>query len=56
MLSDNGLNVILLAIRHANGEMIFNPPADARIAAGDFLIVLGEKPSLKKLELVLTSS
>ena len=56
MLADNGLNVVLLAIRHASGEMVFNPPADSRISAGDFLIVLGEKPSLKKLELVLTSS
>lgn len=55
MLSGAGLNVMLLAIRHADGEMIFNPPADSRIAAGDFLIVLGEQPSLKKLEEVLTA-
>src|SRR5579884_170311 len=55
MLAGSGLNVILLAIRHANGEMIFNPPADSPISAGDFLIVLGEKPSLKMLEQVLTS-
>lgn len=54
MLSESGLNVILLAIRHANGEMKFNPPADSNIAAGDFLIVLGERPSLKKLEEALT--
>jgi voltage-gated potassium channel len=56
MLSDRGLNVIVLAIRHADGQMIFNPPADSQISAGDFLIVLGEKPSLKKLEQALTQS
>ena len=56
MLSDSGLNVILLAIRHASGEMIFNPAPDSRISAGDFLIVLGERPSLKKLEQALARS
>jgi voltage-gated potassium channel len=56
ILSDNGLNVIVLAIRHSDGRMIFNPPADSQISAGDFLIVLGEKPSLKKLEQELTNS
>jgi voltage-gated potassium channel len=56
ILSDTGANVILLAIRHTNGEMIFNPPAQCQIAAGDFLIVLGEQASLKKLEAVLTGT
>jgi voltage-gated potassium channel len=56
MLSDIGLNIVLLAIRHSDGEMIFNPSGDSRISAGDFLIVLGERPSLKKLEQVLTSN
>ncbi len=56
MLSSAGLNVMLLAIRHSNGEMIFNPPADSPISAGDFFIVLGEQPSLKKLEQILTGS
>lgn len=56
MLSDTGVNVILLAIRHANGEMIFNPPPQSQISAGDFLIVLGEQASLKKLEAVLTGT
>jgi K+/H+ antiporter YhaU regulatory subunit KhtT len=30
--------------------MMFNPPADATIAEGDFLIVMGENPNLRKLE------
>jgi voltage-gated potassium channel len=44
------LGVIVLAIRRANGEMLFNPPADAEIRAGDFLIVMGEHENLRKLE------
>jgi voltage-gated potassium channel len=55
ILSHNSLNVIVLAIRHSDGRMIFNPPADSQISTGDFLIVLGEKPSLKKLEQELTN-
>ena len=55
ILSHNSLNVIVLAIRHSDGRMIFNPPADSQISTGDFLIVLGERPSLKKLEQELTS-
>lgn len=56
MLANSSLNVIVLAIRHSDGQMIFNPPADSQISAGDFLIVLGEGPSLKKLEQALTQS
>lgn len=47
--------VIVLAIRKPEGETIFNPPAEAEISAGDFLIVMGERPSLQKLEEILTS-
>jgi voltage-gated potassium channel len=56
MLSGSSSNVILLAIRHPSGEMIFNPPPESVISAGDFLIVLGERLSLKKLEQVLTGN
>jgi voltage-gated potassium channel len=56
MVSDSGLNVMVLAIRHSDGQMVFNPPADCKISAGDFLIVLGERPSLKRLEQALTTS
>ena len=44
------LGVIVLAIRKASGEMLFNPPADAEIAAGDYLIVMGEPDNLRTLE------
>jgi voltage-gated potassium channel len=44
------LGVIVLAIRRADGQMLFNPPAEAIIGAGDFLIVMGEPDNLQKLE------
>jgi voltage-gated potassium channel len=47
--------VIVLAIRTQRGETIFNPPAEVEISAGDFLIVMGERSSLQKLEQILTS-
>ena len=46
--------VIVLAIRRAGGGMLFNPPAEAQIAAGDYLIAMGEPQSLHKLEQILT--
>ena len=47
------LGVIVLAIRKANGEMLFNPPAESRIAGGDHLIVMGRPEGLRKLEQLL---
>src|SRR5581483_8987457 len=44
------LGVIVLAIRKSDGQMHFNPPAEAEIQPGDFLIVMGEQASLRKLE------
>jgi voltage-gated potassium channel len=44
------LGVIVLAIRKPDGNMYFNPPAEAEIAGGDCLIVMGEQDNLKKLE------
>lgn len=44
------LGVIVLAIRRADGEMHFNPPANAVIAVGDTLIVMGDFDSVRKLE------
>jgi voltage-gated potassium channel len=48
------LGVIVLAIRKSDGRMLFNPPAEAEINGGDFLIVMGEAASLTKLEQVLS--
>jgi voltage-gated potassium channel len=48
------LGVIVLAIRRADGSMHFNPPADAVIGGGDYLIVMGEPESLRRVERMLT--
>ncbi len=48
------LGVIVLAIRKADGTMQFNPPAEAMLAGGDFLIVMGEQDGLRRLERLLT--
>ena len=50
------LGVIVLAIRKSDGEMVFNPPAEMEIRAGDFLIVMGEPPNLRNLEALLIGS
>ena len=47
--------VIVLAIRKKDGETTFNPPPECEIAAGDFLIVMGERSNLQRLEEILTS-
>ena len=47
------LGVIVLAIRKSDGRMLFNPPADAEIHGGDFLIVMGESTNLQRLEQML---
>jgi voltage-gated potassium channel len=47
------LGVIVLAIRKADGKMEFNPPAEAELAAGDYLIAMGEHEDLRKLETLL---
>jgi voltage-gated potassium channel len=50
LANELGSGVIVLAIRRSDARMIFNPPAETAIEAGDFLIVLGEEPSLSNLE------
>ena len=47
------LGVIVLAIRHKESGMLFNPPADAVLGAGDYLIVMGEPQALRRLESLL---
>ncbi len=49
------LGVILVAIRRANGEMLFKPSPETSVSAGDVLIVLGEQPHLRNLERMLAS-
>jgi voltage-gated potassium channel len=44
------LGVIVLAIRRSNGQMLFNPPADSEMTAGDHLIAMGTPDKLRALE------
>jgi voltage-gated potassium channel len=53
-LADSGirqhLNLILVAIKRADGEMLFNPSHETQILAGDTLIALGLRKNLDALE------
>src|SRR5580700_3285786 len=50
------MGVIVLAIRKADGKMVFNPAADTRISVGDHLIVMGQEDGLQKLEQALNEA
>ena len=56
-LKDSGirqkLNLILVAIKRANGEMLFSPSHETPILAGDTLIALGLRNNLVALEEML---
>ncbi|MGP8105721.1 MAG: potassium channel family protein [Desulfobaccales bacterium] len=53
-LKDSGLrrnlDLILVAIKRGNGEMLFNPTLETPILAGDTLIALGMRHNLEVLE------
>jgi voltage-gated potassium channel len=53
-LKDSGirakLDLILVAIKRADGEMLFNPTLETSILAGDTLIALGMRKNLEALE------
>lgn len=42
--------LIIVGIRSGQAPMLFNPPAETPISAGDTLIALGPQPSIVKLE------
>lgn len=48
-LHDYGSGLLLLAMRHASGEYVFNPPADTAVTPGCRLIVMGDPPSVVHL-------
>jgi voltage-gated potassium channel len=56
-LADSGirqkLNLILVAIKRADGEMLFNPSHETLILAGDTLIALGLRKNLDALEAMI---
>jgi len=59
-LKDSGLrknfDVIVIAVKKATGEMIFNPSSETVISVGDILIVLGKAENLKSLEETLDAT
>jgi voltage-gated potassium channel len=51
------LNVIIVAIKRAgNATMTFNPPEDARLEAGDTLVMLGAREQLLRVEKMARAS
>ena len=55
VLTQHDLGVIVLAIRKADGEMVFNPPLDAEVIAGDSVIAMGKQPQLRNMEKLLAA-
>ncbi|HEX4232432.1 MAG TPA: potassium channel protein [Bryobacteraceae bacterium] len=54
--SRRDLGIIVLALRKPDGQMLFNPPPETTIGAGDYLIVLGEQQNLERLEKLFTAA
>ncbi|MBW1708376.1 MAG: potassium channel protein [Deltaproteobacteria bacterium] len=48
-----GLDLIVIAIKTAEGKMIFNPWANARFQVGDTLIAVGERGNMNRLAKML---
>ena len=48
--------VVVVGIQRADGRMEFNPPPDATMEPGDYLVVLGKSESLRELEAVASGS
>lgn len=47
------VGVIVLAVRKADGNMLFNPEPGDRIEPGDFLIAMGKEEQLRRLNTML---
>jgi voltage-gated potassium channel len=47
------VGVIVLAIRRADANMVFNPAAETVLQAGDHLIVMGDSEKVRKLEMMV---
>ena len=54
VMKDSGIrprfDVLIVSIKKASGEMVFNPGPEAVIAEGDLLIALGKPENLQKLQ------
>jgi len=45
--------VIIVAIKKASGQMVFNPAPSEKLEAGDVIVVIGQKEDLKRMREVL---
>ncbi|HET8548578.1 MAG TPA: potassium channel protein [Bryobacteraceae bacterium] len=50
------VGVIVLAIRRATGDMLFNPDPEAEIRAGDYLIAMGTEDQLAKMNQLMAEA
>ena len=48
------LGVIIVTIKKASGQMVFNPPFDSPLEVGDILIAIGDREHLDRLETLAT--
>lgn len=48
------LDIVIVSIRRADGQILFNPSGDAAIGSGDILIAIGHTESLMKLNALAT--
>ena len=46
------LGIIIVAIKKPDGRMVFNPPSEEAMQAGDLLITLGHRDQLERLEIL----
>ena len=46
-------DVIIITIKKADGQMVFNPGADTCLEAGDILVVVGLAVRIRRLERLL---
>jgi voltage-gated potassium channel len=60
MLRDSGIrqnfNLIIIAIKKSDGDMLFNPSFEALITSGDTVIAVGESKNLQNLAKILNPS
>ena len=45
--------VIIVAIKKVSGQMVFNPAPFEKLAAGDVIVVIGQKEDLKRMRKIL---
>ena len=47
------LDLIIVAVRKPEGQMLFNPSSQTKLQGGDMVVAIGEKQNLERLEKIL---